>query len=188
MNKTDLADKLTFASRQAFRDWLFTHVHDNGIWIIGPKQGQFPSITYAEALEEALCFGWIDGIVKRIDDATYMRYFSPRRNGSFFSKKNRDTITHLIKEGRMTSYGQVAIDYAKAHARYEEDTRVDQTLEATLLAKLKEKEPAYQNLMVLGKFSYRAYVGYYISAKLEATRIKRLDRIIERLIAKYPLP
>lgn len=96
-----------FKTRTGFRDWLMQH-HDKsaGIWMVYyKKHTKKKNIPYGEALEEALCFGWIDSLVKRRDEDTYVRKFTPRVNTLNWSEKNRWKALKLIREGKMTEAG-----------------------------------------------------------------------------------
>lgn len=190
MSKIANAKKFEFASRQEFRDWLVKHAHNHdGIWIIGHKQGKIPSISYAEALEEALCFGWIDGIVKSIDEDIYIRYFAPRVATSFFSAKNRGIIEKLEKQGKIAKLGYEAIDRAKQNGRYQDDVSgvISKEMEDELFQAL-EKHGLLDKFKAMGNSSKRAYLGFIASAKTETTKQKRIARSVERIKAGLALP
>jgi uncharacterized protein YdeI (YjbR/CyaY-like superfamily) len=106
--------QIQFATQNEFRDWLLANNASNeGAWLIFGKNGGPHTLSANEALEEALCFGWIDGQLKSIDDRTYLKYFSPRRKGSKWSEKNKNIVDALEKQGRMTDYGRAKIEEAK---------------------------------------------------------------------------
>ena len=109
----------SFKTPKAWRSWLTKH-HDKpeGIWLrFFKKASGVKSITYAEALDEALCFGWIDGQLKPHDAQSWLQKFTPRRSKSMWSKRNREHIARLIKEQRMTAAGlKETGDARKAHA------------------------------------------------------------------------
>ena len=98
-----------FKSAHAFEAWLKKHhATSDGLWLqIAKKGAKEPSVTYAEAIDLALCFGWIDGLVKRIDDNTYQRRFTPRKARSVWSAVNVRHVNELIAEGRMLPDGQI---------------------------------------------------------------------------------
>ncbi len=105
-------DTLYVRTREEWRAWLEeNHGKRDGIWLLYPKKhtGK-PRIPYADAVEEALCFGWIDSTAKRIDDDTYAQRFSKRRKGSPFSQPNIERMRRLIREGRMTPAGLAVVD------------------------------------------------------------------------------
>ena len=94
-----MSDIMEFASREEFRQWLSDHCLSNaGIWLLFGKAGGPKTIKAGEALEEALCFGWIDGQMKSIDDKTYKKYFSSRRENSKWSEKNKALVKRLGQE------------------------------------------------------------------------------------------
>ena len=109
------------ADRESWRGWLDAHHASlQGVWLKFAKQ-RSPSmtVTYGEALEEAICFGWIDGQVRRYDEHFYLQRFTPRRRRSKWSQANREKAERLIEAGRMTTAGQAHVDAAKADGRWE---------------------------------------------------------------------
>jgi uncharacterized protein YdeI (YjbR/CyaY-like superfamily) len=111
----------TFRSRAAFEGWIRTH-HDAApeLWIkIHKKNSGLPSITAAEALEVALCWGWIDGLRKGFDEHSFLQRYTPRRPRSLWSQVNREHVARLTAAGRMTPHGQRQVDVAKADGRWD---------------------------------------------------------------------
>jgi len=104
-----------------WRHWLeVNHSQDEAIWVVIQKvKSTNPGIKYDEALDEALCYGWIDGKMRRIDDNEFIQWFSPRRRNSPWSRRNRDKVDKLIAEGRMTDAGLTEIVKAKGNGRWE---------------------------------------------------------------------
>jgi len=102
-------------SRQAWRDWLEkNHASSGGVWLVyAKKHSGLPSLTYNDAVEEALCFGWIDSKVNPIDDRFYMQVFTPRKPWSAWSALNKTRVKRLVAAGRMTVAGAAAIKVAK---------------------------------------------------------------------------
>ena len=108
-------DTLQFATRGEFRAWLEDHcLSEEGIWLVLGKAGGPKTIKAGEALEEALCFGWIDGQMQSLDDKTYRKYFSQRRGKSKWLEKNKQLVQMLEEQGRMTDSGRKKIAEAKA--------------------------------------------------------------------------
>ncbi len=174
---------LIFESRAAFRAWLAANPAHPGVWIGFSKKKSAKSLTAAEALEEALCFGWIDGQMEKIDDTRYRKYFSPRRSGSKWSDKNRKLAEQLEAAGLMTDLGRAAIEEAKKNGSYEGNTRVqftDEDVEA-LRALLSASPLALANYDGMTPSVRRTYAGAYFSTKTEAGRAKKLLSLIERL-------
>lgn len=109
-----MSDIMEFADKEEFRKWLNGHcLSDDGIWLLFGKAGGPKTIKAGEALEEALCFGWIDGQMQRIDDKTYKKYFSMRRDNSKWSEKNKALTRKLEEQGLMTDFGRKKIEEAK---------------------------------------------------------------------------
>ena len=109
-----MSDIMEFANREEFRKWLYEHCLSNaGVWLLFGKAGGPKTIKAGEALEEALCFGWIDGQMQRIDDKTYKKYFSMRREKSKWSEKNKALAKSLEERGLMTDFGRKKIEEAK---------------------------------------------------------------------------
>jgi uncharacterized protein YdeI (YjbR/CyaY-like superfamily) len=107
--------------QRAWRRWLSAnHDRAEGVWVKCAKKGSpTPSVTYDEAVEEALCFGWIDGQIRRFDEHFYLQRFTPRRPRSKWSQLNREKATRLIEEGRMQPAGLAQVEAARADGRWE---------------------------------------------------------------------
>ena len=102
-----MSDIMEFACREEFRRWLNDHCQsEEGVWLLFGKAGGPKTIKAGEALEEALCFGWIDGQMKSIDDKSYKKYFSKRREKSKWSQKNKELVKSLEERGIMTDFGR----------------------------------------------------------------------------------
>lgn len=121
MSETSELPQKRFASAIALRKWLESnHAKSKGIWMVFAKKGTKPAtVTYPEAVEEALCFGWIDGQKKTRDETTYMLRFTPRSLRSIWSQINQQKVAALEKAGRMQDAGRVAIAQAKANGQWE---------------------------------------------------------------------
>lgn len=110
---------IQFETRDEFRKWLEEHCQsDDGIWLLFGKAGGPKTIKAGEALEEALCFGWIDGQMQRIDDKTYKKYFSMRREKSKWSEKNKALTQKLEERGLMTDFGRKKIEEARQNGQW----------------------------------------------------------------------
>ena len=112
---------IAFESPAAWEDWLAReHASQDGVWVkIAKKATGIPTVTYAEALEVALCYGWIDGQRKTVDDQWFIQRFTPRRARSNWSKINRDKVERLMAEGRMKPAGLKEVERAKADGRWD---------------------------------------------------------------------
>jgi len=174
--------KLLFKNREEFRSWLLKYNQDDdGIWIIFGKKNGPKTLTPDEALEEALCFGWIDGLIKKIDDKTYVKYFKKRLVRSNWSKRNRNFAEKLIKEGKMTESGFRAIETAKNNGTWIIKNEVIKKTEIESFQEmLTPYKLAYDNFLNMSNSVKKTYTGYYLSAKKEQTRKKRFQELINR--------
>ena len=115
-----MSDIMEFANREAFRKWLSEHCQSNdGIWLLFGKAGGPKTIKAGEALEEALCFGWIDGQIQSLDDKTYKKYFSMLREKSKWSEKNKALTKSLEERGLMTDFGREKIAEANKNGQWD---------------------------------------------------------------------
>ncbi len=183
--------QLLFADREKFREWLFVN-HDvsNGVYLVFSKVSNIKSLKPQEALEEALCFGWIDGLIKSLGSDTYLKKFTPRTKNSRWSELNRTIANRLIKSGRMTEHGLAAIKQAKEAGTWDTPQRAkvaDDQIEILVKA-LQGADLALANFSKMPLSVRRTYTGFYLDAKSEETRLRRLGKIIERLNAnKKPM-
>lgn len=176
--------ELDFESREAFRAWLVeNHQQSKGIWLVFGKAGMLKSIQPDEALEEALCFGWIDGQIARVDDNRYKKKFTPRRKGSAWSARNRALAAGLMENGKMTDAGRAAVEQAKKDGTWElpQPEPISEEQIAILVAALSGADLALENFLKMPLSARKTYTALYLDAKKEETRIKRLGHIIERL-------
>ena len=175
-------------TRSQWRRWLAEN-HDqekNGIWLVfNKKETGRPSLEYEESVEEALCFGWIDSIIKRIDDGKYCRKFTPRKDGSRWSNTNKKRTEKIIKEGRMTEFGLAKIEAAERSGSWEMDPRpvinrgIPQELSEALARNRKAKD-FFEKLAP----TYRThFIGWIVTAKKPETRAKRIRESLA-LLAK----
>lgn len=179
-----MSEVMTFSNREDFRKWLFKNcLSDVGIWLLFGKAGGPKTIKANEALEEALCFGWIDGQMQSIDDKSYKKYFSLRRENSKWSEKNKALVKNLEERGIMTDWGRKKIEEAKKNGQWNAPKSPPITEEqiAFLSSLLKKYEPAYTNFQAMSPSVKRTYTGAYFDAKTNAGREKRILWIVERL-------
>jgi len=173
-----------FSNREDFRKWLHEHcLSSPGIWLLFGKPGGPKTVKANEALEEALCFGWIDGQMQSMDDKTYKKYFSLRRENSKWSEKNKALVEELEKRGIMTDFGRKKIEEAKKNGQWDAQKPLAITEEQTtfLSGLLKEHEPAYTNFQAMSPSVKKTYTRAYFDAKTDAGRERRLLWMIERL-------
>lgn len=181
MNTTE---QLQFTSREDFREWLSKHcLSVQGIWLTFGKKGGPKTLSASEALEEALCFGWIDGQMKSIDEKVYIKYFAQRRKESKWSDKNKSLIAVLEKQGKMTDHGRAKVEAAKKRGTWNapKGPQFNEKHIQILSEILKHTEPAYSNFMAMSPSVKTTYAAVYLSAVSEETRTRRLAKIIERL-------
>ena len=155
-----MSDIMEFASREEFRQWLSDHCLSNaGIWLLFGKAGGPKTIKAGEALEEALCFGWIDGQMKSIDDKTYKKYFSSRRENSKWSEKNKALVKSLEEQGLMTDWGRKKIEDAKKNGQWDtpKSPAVTEEQIALLSGLLKVYGPAYDNFQAMSLSVKKTY-------------------------------
>jgi len=179
-----MADQIQFSSREEFRKWLGANCETSGgVWLVFGKPGGPKTVTPDDALEEALCFGWIDGQIQRVDDQTYMKYFSRRIGKSKWSEKNKAAIDGLIQRGLMTQHGLNKMEEAKKNGMWDVAKRepITQDQIELLTQALMGREPAYTNFMAMSPSVKRTYTAMYLDAKTEETRIRRLEKIVGRL-------
>ncbi len=179
-----MSDIIEFANREEFRKWLSEHCKSSaGVWLLFGKAGGPKTIKAGEALEEALCFGWIDGQMQSIDDKTYKKYFSMRRENSKWSEKNKALVKSLEERGLMTDFGRKKIEEAQKNGQWDAPKSMAITEEhiAQLSALLEEYEPAYTNFQGMSLSVKKTYTRAYFDAKTDAGREKRIAWMVNRL-------
>ena len=179
---------LPFTSPAAFEKWLDGNGEDApGFWMkLGKKTNPDRGITYPEAVEVALCFGWIDGQVYRYDDLWYLQRFTPRRSKSIWSQKNVERIEQLIADGRLRPAGLAQVEAAKADGRWERayagsaDIEVPADLQAALDAD-PDAAAAFAALKRGDRYSFLARLHLAVRPQ---TRAKHIAAIVEKMTAK----
>ena len=174
--------------RGEWRDWLSKHHRDSAeIWlIILKKHVKEPCVSYEEAVEEAVCFGWIDGTLKRIDDRQHVIRFTPRRKGSIWSESNLERVRRMIEQGRMTEAGLRIFeardpDLVPPSVNYRgKDVSVPDYFEQ----ELKESPPAWEVFQSFPPSHKNQYIGWIETAKREETRLRRAKKAAEMIIAE----
>lgn len=175
---------------QDWREWLQNHHATKlSIWLIYYKKNSGrPSISWSEAVDEALCFGWIDSKAKPIDDQKYMQFFSRRKPKSMWSRINKNKVENLIETGRMTEAGLESIAIAKGNGSW---TILDEAENLIVPADLEmelQKNPSAKNyFMNLSRSDKRNLLQWLVLAKRSETRLKRIKEIAE-LAAEYQKP
>jgi uncharacterized protein YdeI (YjbR/CyaY-like superfamily) len=173
-------------NRAEWRKWLAAnHDRSKGIrLVIIKKKANTPGITYSEAVEEALCFGWIDSTAGKLDEQRFTLYMSPRKPKSVWSKINKQRIQKLIKGGLMTAAGLAKIEAAKKDGSWSQFDAIDQlVMPADLLEQLAANAEAKRNFEAFSTSSKKIILFWIASAKREETRQKRIEETV-RLAAQ----
>lgn len=177
-------DILVFSDRMAFRTWLENNgTSSEGVWLLFGKKGGPVTLSANDALEEALCFGWIDGQMQSLDDETYRKYFSARRANSKWSEKNKALAGQLEQQGKMTAFGRAKIAEARENGQWDKPKAPPVTEEqiAFLSDLLKAHEPACTNFQAMSPSIKKTYTRAYYDAKTDAGRASRMSWMVDRL-------
>ncbi len=176
---------LLFEKPKDWAAWLEkSHAASSGIWLrLAKKNSGIESVTYAEALDVALCYGWIDGQKKSYDEVTFLQKFTPRRAKSIWSKINREKVEALIQSKRMTPAGLKAIESAKQDGRWEAayDSQSKTTVPEDFQAALDQNEKAKDFFATLKSVNRYAILFRIQTARKAETRVKRIQQFIEML-------
>jgi uncharacterized protein YdeI (YjbR/CyaY-like superfamily) len=177
-----------FRTQALFEQWLAAHhERENELWIqIFKKSTGRETITYAEALDVALCWGWIDGIKKSHDAESFLQRFTPRTARSIWSQVNQGHIARLTAEGRMTPSGQRQVDAAKADGRWAASyapirDASQESLPADLLAAIQANPRALETFVRLGKMNLFALAFRTNNMKTSAGRARKIDTLVAML-------
>ena len=185
MNEPKEQPTRAFTTRQKWREWLErNHSKSTGIFLrIFKKDSGKKTVTHLEALDEALCFGWIDGVRKSYDDESFLQKFTPRQKRSIWSKRNQENVARLIKEQRMTDAGIAEVERAKNDGRWDRayDSPKDMKVPSDFLKELKKNKAAYKFFKELTKVNHFAIAFRLHNAKRPETRERRMKDFLERL-------
>ena len=173
-----------FKNRKEWRKWLARH-HDkeSEAWLIHYKKGSGkPRIPYDDAVEEALCFGWIDGKIKSINKDYYIQRFTPRRPGSRWSKYNIARVEKMTEAGKMKEEGLKAFRELldKPHLAYDNISDGDPVIPGDLMEGLRSNIKALSNFNNFPASARRIYIEWLNSSKRQETRDRRIDKIVDR--------
>jgi len=172
-------------TRQEWRDWLsLHHASSQGIWLVFYKKGTGkPSLAYDEAVEEALCFGWIDSIIKKVDEEKYVRKLTPRKPDSLWSEPNKKRVAKLSKQGLMTEAGIEKVREAKSSGQWSKEPRPQLIFDmpgdfGQALTKSRKARSFFHQLAA----SYqKQFIGWIAAAKRPETRQRRISESIALL-------
>ena len=182
--ENSMSEVFIFSHKTKFREWLYENgTNSEGIWLLFGKKGGPQTLTAAEALDEALCFGWIDGQIQSLDSTSYKKYFARRTANSKWSDKNKALVEKLEKQGLMTDSGREKIMEAKKNGKWDAPKPLPISNEhiAVVSDLLMPFEPAYTNFQAMSLSVQKTYARAYFDAKTDIGRENRLSWMIERL-------
>jgi uncharacterized protein YdeI (YjbR/CyaY-like superfamily) len=178
----------TFRTEAAFQRWLRkNHARETEVWLrIYKKNSGVPSITPAEALDVVLCWGWIDGIRKSFDQASFLQRYTPRREKSIWSQINRDHVARLTAAGRMTPHGQRQVDAAKADGRWDaayasQRSASKDSIPDDLRSAIEASPRARKTFRTLGRRNLFALTFRTNNMKTAAGRAKKIAALVAML-------
>ena len=174
-------EQVYVADRAAWRRWLAAHCAGSpGIWLVFDKKSIRPDrLAYGDAVEEALCHGWIDSLVRRIDDARYEQLFTPRKPTSTWSRTNKERVARLIEQGLMAESGLAAIERAKANGTWTSlDTVESLAVPEDLAAALARSKGAAANFAGFAPSARKGYLHWISQAVRPETRAQRVARVV----------
>ncbi len=175
----------SFRSQEVWERWLSAHhARSDGIWVkLHKKTSGKPTVTHAQALDEALCYGWIDGQIKPFDDESWLRKFTPRRARSVWSKRNTEHVTRLIAAGKMKAAGLREVESARADGRWQRayDSPRNMSAPADFLKALTKDKKAKAFFETLDRANVYAIAWRLETATKPETREKRLKAIVAML-------
>jgi uncharacterized protein YdeI (YjbR/CyaY-like superfamily) len=181
--KADVPE-LLFAARGEFRAWLRENAETSeGVWLVFGKTKELVTLSANDALEEALCFGWIDGQMKSIDSTKYLKYFARRRTKSPWSDKNKKIVETLREKKLMTELGEKAVETAIKNGAWDapKGNQITDEQAAAFAEKLIGMSPAYENFNNMSRSVRFAYTRRYLSFKSEEARLRDFEKIVNRL-------
>ena len=182
---------LLFADQQAWATWLAeNHTTSTGLWLqLAKKASGLTSVSYAEALDVALCYGWIDGQKQSYDEDSWLQKFTPRGTKSIWSKINREKVAQLIERGLMQPTGIAAVESAKQDGRWDAayDSARTMTVPDDFQAALDQSAPAAAFFATLNSANRYAILWRIQTAKKAETRTKRIEQFIQMLENKEKL-
>jgi uncharacterized protein YdeI (YjbR/CyaY-like superfamily) len=170
-------------NRKAWRNWLIKNhqIQENIFLIIYKKDSGTPSVYYPEAVDEALCFGWIDSKINKRDEKSYYQYFAKRNSKSNWSKVNKDKVSRLMAANLMMPAGLAAIDVAKKNGTWDALNEIEElVIPNDLQQLLQQNNTALTNFTAFPRSAKRGILEWIATAKTDATRLKRITTTVEK--------
>lgn len=174
---------LHFRDREEWRSWLSkNHDKENYVWLVFYRKGFGNGVSLEEAVEEAMCFGWIDGKLRKIDNEKFILRFSSRKAKSVWSKINRERAEKLIESGRMTDAGLARIKEAKESGHWNSayTSKVKWSIPSDLKKAFLKDTKAWKNFQNFANSYRNMYISWVNNAKTEETRKKRIKKVVEQ--------
>lgn len=191
MTSTSDIPIVEFSTANQWRQWLTAnYANQAGVWLrLYKKNAGIASLTHAEALDQSLCFGWIDGQAKKLDDVSWIIKFTPRREKSMWSKRNKTLVERLIQEKQMTIHGLKEIDRAKKDGRWDAayDSPKNMTVPQDFVRLIAKDTEAHHFYKTLNKANIYAIAWRLQTAKTEKTREQRFKKLVDMMKNKQKL-
>lgn len=191
MTSTSDIPIVEFSTANQWRQWLTAnYANQAGVWLrLYKKNAGITSLTHAEALDQALCFGWIDGQAKKLDDVSWIIKFTPRREKSMWSKRNKTLVERLIQEKQMTIHGLKEIDRAKKDGRWDAayDSPKNMTVPQDFVRLIAIDTEAHHFYKTLNKANLYAIAWRLQTARTEKTREHRFKKLVDMMKNKQKL-
>jgi len=179
-----MGDALFFRNRQEWRTWLErNHSEKNEAWLVYYKKcSDKRGLALGEGVEEAICFGWIDGKLKKIDDEKCVVRFSPRKSNSVWSKINKERAERMTEQGRMTEAGLASIQEARQSGKWDEayTNKTREEMPSDLEEALLKDKRAWSNFHGFANTYRNMYIGWINSAKTPETRTRRIKKVVQQ--------
>ena len=185
------APRLSPASRAEWRAWLAAnHDGSTGVWLVVRKKGSaLPGVGYDEAVEEALCFGWIDSRVRRLDEDRFEQWYCPRRRGSIWSQPNKERVERLRQAGLMAPPGLARVETAKGDGSWELLDEIEALVMPADLAAALEAAGAARGFAGLPASMRKQLLYWVATARRPQTRARRITAVAEAAAqGRAPLP
>ena len=179
------SEPLDFRHAKEWQRWLRrNYAKSQGEWVYMYKKAARDGLRYQDALDEALCFGWIDGQIHAVDEEKFRQRWTPRRTGSVWSQANKTRATRLIAEGRMTGAGLAAVKEARRTGKWQAayTNRREDRVPADLAKALRAEPEAWRNFKGLAQTYRNMYAGWVRGAKRAETRQRRIAAVVRRAL------